>query len=152
MRPLLTSLACLTLILSMTSCVSESDVRAQVDKAKADMQSEWNARADRLSAEVASVRVETLTRTDKLAAEVSGLRIELNRVTIGLTKSLHDLERVIEGSTGMLREHLQQQRLALAAQIKSLDQILASEQYGTGAAIGDTTSSATSMAVPTRRP
>lgn len=151
MRPLLTSLVCLILALAMSSCVSEADVRAQVDKAKADMQVEWTGRVDKLASEVAAVKGETLARTEKLANEVSGLRIELNRVTIGLTKSLHELERVIEGSSGMLRDHLQQQRNALASQIKSLDLILSNEQFGTGSAIPDAVSPATTMAVPQRR-
>ena len=135
-------------LLLIGGCVSDADVRAQVDKAKAEMQAEITAtRGDigKLSVEINAVRVEATARTDRLAADLAVVRGDLLRVSADLSKSVCDLEKIIQSSSGMLREHLIQQRAALASQVRAMDLILATNPP-TG---GD--SSATSV-VPSRRP
>lgn len=142
--------------LLLTGCVSEEDVRLQVDQSAATVRqelatvrSEAAARSDKLTADLAAARSESSGRDDKLAADLAAarsasdqrlagveqqqktaltdlaaMRADLQRIAGDLGRTAQELQRRIEASSGVLRDHLQRQRASIADQLKAIDQII----------------------------
>jgi chromosome segregation ATPase len=56
--------------------------------------------------------------------DLVSMRAEVQRLSGDLGRSVQELQRRIEASSGALRDHLQRQRSALTEQLKSLDHII----------------------------
>jgi septal ring factor EnvC (AmiA/AmiB activator) len=132
----------LPVLLLTAGCVSEEDVRTQVDQAKAELKGDLAAvktesatRADQLASDLAASKKETeristaLAASDKrnrdLETQIAGMKADLQRISGDLSRSVQDLTRRVEASSGVFREHIKLQRNVVAEQLKALDKIIA---------------------------